>query len=298
MSQPPKRGLGRGLGALIPGPPVPLGAPPAATGAGAVLDVALDAIVPNPRQPRMTMPEDDLAALAVSIQEHGIIQPLVVSRVEGGYQLIAGERRWRAAQRAGLASVPVLVKEVTPQGLLELALVENVQRADLNPLEEALAYRQLMDEFGLTQEQVAQRVGKSRVAVSNTVRLLALDDQVKEALIQGLISEGHARALLGLGNPEGQVAALQTVIAREYTVRQTEDLVRRLLGERPARAEGDSLEPEPEVRALQQRLVEHLGTKVRLQRGRRGGSLVIRFFSDEELNAVCDRILGPGWDQQ
>jgi ParB family chromosome partitioning protein len=289
-----KRGLGRGLGALIPGAPAPQ-APGDAHPDGGVLQAPIDAIVPNPRQPRMAMAEDDLAELAASIQEHGIIQPLIVTRAGAGYQLIAGERRWRAAQRAGLTSVPVIVKDVSSQELLELALVENVQRADLNALEEALAYRQLMDDFGLTQEQVARRVGKSRVAVSNTVRLLALADPVKEALIQSLITEGHARALLGLARPERQVAALETVLARNYNVRDTEELVRRLLGERAAREERAERTITPEHRALEERLIERLGTKVNLTHGKRGGALVIRYFSDEELGAVCERILGPGW---
>lgn len=296
MSGSRRGGLGRGLGALIPGAgslPPGTGGPPPETSAASVLEVPIDAIVPNPRQPRMAIRTEDLAELAASIREHGILQPLIVSRAGQGYQLIAGERRWRAAQQAGLQTVPVIIKEVTPQGLLEIALVENVQRADLSPLEEALAYRQLIDEFELTQEQVAARVGKSRVAVSNTVRLLGLADPVKEALIAGAISEGHARALLGLGHPERQVAVLQTVVARDLTVRATEDLVRRVLGERAAREERAHPPVAPEVRALEERLIEHLGTRVSLHRGKSGGTLVIRFYSDEELNAVCDKILGP-----
>jgi len=282
---PRKRGLGKGLEALIP-------LAEEETAAQGVVEVPLASITPNPHQPRAPIRDQDLVELAASIEEHGIIQPLVVTRAPDGYQLIAGERRWRAARLAGLPTVPVIVKDVAPSEMLELALVENLQRADLNPLEEAMAYRQLTEEFGLTQEQVARRVGKSRVAVSNTLRLLKAARPVQEALLAGKISEGHARALLGLERAEAQEAALKAVLRRGLNVRQTEELVRRLLGlreeQRPAHA------PSPETRALESRFREALGTKVSLTRSGEGGRIVIYFYSEEELNALYERIVGSG----
>jgi len=287
---PRKSGLGRGLEALIPvaEEDVAAGAQGAAQG---VIEAPLASISPNPHQPRAPIRDQDLVELAASIEEHGIIQPLVVNRVPDGYQLIAGERRWRAARLAGLSTVPVVVKDVAPSEMLELALVENLQRADLNALEEAMAYRQLTEDFGLTQEQVARRVGKSRVAVSNTLRLLKAARGVQEALLADQISEGHARALLGLEQAEAQEAALKMVLKRGLNVRQTEELVRRLLGlhreeQRPAR------EISPQTRALETRFREALGTKVNLTRKGAGGRIVIHFYSEEELDALYERIIG------
>lgn len=283
---PRKSGLGRGLEALIPA--VEEDAAGAAQG---VLEVPLASITPNPHQPRAPIRDQELVELAASIEEHGIIQPLVVTRAPDGYHLIAGERRWRAARLAGLSTVPAVVREVVPSEMLELALVENLQRADLNPLEEATAYRQLVEEFGYTQEQVARRVGKSRVAISNTLRLLKAARPVQEALLADRISEGHARALLGLEQTEAQEAALKMVLKRGLNVRQTEELVRRLLGlrveeRRPTRVMS------PETRALESRFREALGTKVSLTRGEQGGRLVIYFYSDEELDALYEHIVG------
>jgi len=256
-----------------------------------VIEAPLSSITPNPHQPRAPIRDQDLVELAASIEEHGIIQPLIVTRVPDGYQLVTGERRWRAARLAGLPTVPVIVKDIVPSQMLELALVENVQRSDLNALEEATAYRQLTEEFGLTQEEVARRVGKSRVAVSNTLRLLKAARAVQEALLEGTLSEGHARALLGLEQPQAQEAALKVVLKRELNVRQTEELVRRLLGlhrekQPPAR------EDAPEMLALETRFREALGTKVNLARGKKGGRIVIYFYSEEELDALYERIVG------
>ena len=281
-----KTGLGKGLSALIPdGGDELAGAP------GGVSEVSLAAISPNPHQPRSKILEEDLEELAASIKEHGIIQPLLVTRSPDGYQLIAGERRWRAASLAGLRTVPVVVRDVAPNEVLELAVVENVQRADLNPLEEAMAYKELVDRFGLTQEEVATRVGKSRVAVSNTLRLLGAAGGVQEALLAEAISEGHARALLGLTQKAAQEAALKTVTARALSVRQTEELVRSLLG-RPRKKSKAKKGPSPQVRALEDQLREALGTKVSLSRGANGGRIVIYFYSDEELDALLDRLGG------
>jgi ParB family chromosome partitioning protein len=278
-----RRGLGRGLDALIPLAEEP---------SGSLTEIPVSAITPNPMQPRTAMDPQALAELAASISEHGLIQPLIVTQ-QGPerYQLIAGERRWEAARMAGLATVPAIIKEATPQQVLELALVENIQRADLNPLEEATAYRQLVDEFDLTQEQVAERVGKSRVAVTNTMRLLRLPAEAKQALANGVIREGHARALLSLPNQEAQVAALRTVINKALSVRQTEELVRRLLTEPPKKKPKDPVSPE--TKALEEEFREMLGTKVNLYRNRKGrGRLVIHFYSEEELEAIYDLILG------
>ncbi|MCS6843841.1 MAG: ParB/RepB/Spo0J family partition protein [Caldilineales bacterium] len=291
-----RTGLGRGLGALIP-PAEPKETVAAA--AGGVLEVPVTSIGPNPRQPRDRMAPEALAELAESIRIHGVIQPLVLTQAPPGspvaYYLVAGERRWRAAQMAGLSSVPAIVKEVTPQGMLELALVENVQRADLNPLEEAAAYQALVEEFGLTQEVVAARVGKSRVAITNALRLLRLPPKAKEAVMAGQIREGHARALLGLGDDGLIERALQLVIQHDLSVRETEELVRRL--QREAQRE-EQRPPRPkeevsaEMRRLESRLQETLGTKVNLFRSRRGGRIVIHFYSDEELNAIYEAIVG------
>lgn len=300
MSTPP-RGLGRGLGALIPPPNVGAATETPADIASGVLDVPVTDIIPNPRQPRALMDITALNELAVSIREHGLIQPLIVTRARvtdrAPYQLIAGERRWRAAQIAGLTAVPVLIKEATPQQSLELALVENLQRADLNPLEEAEAFQTLISDFSLSQQEVADRVGKSRVAVANVVRLLRLPDKVKALLAQGALSEGHARALLGLEDNEHIIRAAEQVVARGLNVRETEDLVRRLTAAtQPTPAQEDlTKDDDPDslhTRQLEAAFRTALGTKVALSRGRRGGKLVIAFFSDEELQTIYERIVG------
>jgi ParB family chromosome partitioning protein len=281
-----RRGLGKGLGALIPATEV--------SGPG-LSEVAVDLIVPNPMQPRQALDAEALQELADSIREHGLIQPLIVTSIQdtasdAQYQIIAGERRWEAAKMAGLSVVPVVVKEATPQKMLELALVENIQRADLNPLEEAAAYRQLMDDFGLTQEQVAEKVGKSRVTVANSVRLLRLPDEIKRALAEGQISEGHARALLALNKEANQLKILEAIVKKGLSVRQTEEMVRRIIaGAQPRRRDEP---PSPETEALENEFRNALGTKVRLFRSKKGGKLVIQFYSEEELEAIYRIIVG------
>jgi ParB family chromosome partitioning protein len=278
------------LGALIPGG----GAAPGLS------EVDVQSIVPNPRQPRSRLDPASLRELADSIREHGLIQPLIVTRLEPTdtateeaeeprYQLIAGERRWQASQMAGLKRVPVVVKEATPQETLELALVENIQRADLNPLEEASAYRQLVDEFGLTQEQVATRVGRSRSSVANSLRLLGLPEEIKVPLADGRITEGHARAILGLTDSDSQLLVLKAIIQRSLSVRQTEELVRRLSAQKPAKPRPKS--PAMETTALESAFRSALGTKVNLVRSRKGGRLVIHFYSEEELQQLYDLIV-------
>ncbi len=305
----PARGLGRGLGALIPPAPAP-GSGQSDTGdnPGSVLRVPVGDIMPNPRQPRGALAPDRLAELADSIRLHGVIQPLIITRSHPTdpvpFQLIAGERRWRAAQMAGLAVVPALLQEATPQQLLELALVENIQRSDLSPLEEAAAYQTLLTDFGLTQNEVAERVGRSRVAVANHIRLLRLPDPIKELLAGGALSEGHARALLSLPDEELMQRAAEQAVTRELTVRQTEELVRRLLGshrapvpelepEAKALAQGNETQP-LQTRSLEEAFRSALGTKVSLRRGKQGGQLIIHFYSDEELQSLYEQIIGKG----
>lgn len=259
-------------------------------------EIEISRISPNPAQPRLQIDEDSLAELAESIGEHGLLQPIVVTRAEGNgesYVLIAGERRWRAARLAGLETVPAVVKEAAPRQRLALALVENLQRADLSPLEMATAYRALIDEHGLTQEQVARQVGKSRVAVANTLRLLQLPRPGLEALAAGRISEGHARALLSAPNETGLLACLYEVLRLGLSVRQAEELVRRVVAAptaEPGSPESGPARPDPETALLEERFRQALGTKVQLVRSRRGGRLIIHFFSDEELQGIYEAI--------
>ncbi len=282
-----KTGLGKGLDALIP---VDEEQP-----SGEVIQqVPINQIKPNPYQPRTEMKADELEELAVSIREHGILQPLTVSpgTTPQEFILVAGERRLRAAELAGLTVVPVIVRSVTELQQLELALIENIQRADLSPLETAGAYQQLIDQFKLTHEEVADKVGKNRVTVTNTLRLLKLPDKAQDALRQNLISEGHARTLLGLTTIQGQLAALQTVIAKGLNVRQTEELVKKMSGHR----EISPTQPVyyAQVKEIEENLREILGTRVTLHYSPKGGSLVIHYYSDEELNSIIGKITNSG----
>jgi len=283
-----RTGLGKGLDALIPagGKAAPV---VSAHAAGGVQQAAVDSIQPNPRQPRIHFKEEDLAELAASIREHGIIQPLIVTpKPDGKFILIAGERRWQAAQRAGLRTVPVITRQANNQEMLEVALIENVQRADLNSMEEAEAYRQLVEEFGLSHEAVAKRVGKSRVAVTNTLRLLGLADVVKQALVDGKITEGHARALLALSTQKAQTSAMQTVINLSLNVRQTEELIRKLAGQKPLKAKKPV--QSADAHDVEKRLQRSLGTKVALKHGKKGGTVTIYYYSDEELDALLEKL--------
>jgi ParB family chromosome partitioning protein len=266
-------GLGRGLEALIPRA---TDAPPA--------QVPIDRVRRNPHQPRNAFDEEGLADLAASIATHGVIQPIVVrGSADGGYELIAGERRLRAARLAGLTQIPAVIRESQASELLEVALVENVQRADLNAIEEASAYRELIDGFGLTHEAVAHRVGKSRVAISNALRLLDLAPETREAIIDGRISEGHGRALAALTVAELQRAVLQVVLERHLSVRQTEELVRR---KRDAGASPRRSALSEDLADLEAQLRGILATKVGIVRTRKGGRVVIDFYSDEELDRI------------
>jgi ParB family chromosome partitioning protein len=287
-----RTGLGRGLGSLIPTAPEQFEAG-SASPEGPVHAVPIDQIVPNPYQPRTVIDRVKLEELAESIRTHGLVQPLVVATNPNGdgWTLIAGERRWRASRLAGLTTIPVVVREAAPQAMLELAIIENVVRADLGPLEEATAFRQLIDEFGLSQAEVANRVGRSRTAVANTLRLLGAPPQLQEALAALRVTEGHARAILGLTNTADQLAVLEQVIEQGLNVRQTESVVRRWqqpAAEKPAPSPRDA----DEIR-IEDRLRTALGTRVALKKDTagRGGSLTIQFFSDEQLQAIYDRLV-------
>jgi len=282
-----KTGLGKGLEALIPGNWDKPADEPQKTGEQVSL-IAIEKISPNPHQPRSNFDESALEDLAASIREHGIISPLIVvsSQVPNAYTLIAGERRLRAARLAGLAEVPVIVRSSTELEQLELAIIENVQREDLDPLERALAYQALLDEFSLTHEEISKKVGKNRVTVTNSLRLLNLPDAIKKGLSAKLITEGHARALLGLSNPKAMEHAYEQVQKSGLNVRQTEQLVTRLNGT-PLPQKPKPI-PSALDKDLENQLRRHFNTKVSLQKGPKGGNLTIYFFSDEELNNILD----------
>lgn len=276
------QGLGRGLAALIPQ------RTPATAGS---IEIALDRIRDNPRQPRVKMNPEALATLAASIREHGVIQPVLVTETLDGYQLVAGERRVRAARLAGLERIPAVVRQLADRAQLELALVENLQREDLDPLESARAYRQLLDEFGITQDEIAERVGRARSTVANTLRLLDLHPAVQAAVAAGEVTEGHGRAIGGLPL-ELQETVVKTVIEGDLSVRQTEELVRRLREPRTDGAQPAARPMDPELERVEEDLRRALGTKVRLARSRRGGRIVIEYYSDEELGRLYERLIG------
>jgi ParB family chromosome partitioning protein len=286
--------LGKGLSALIPDVPDP----PAHDASVVELDV--DRLVPNDYQPRVLMDDARLEELAASIRLHGVIQPIVVRRTSDGYRIIAGERRWRAAQRVGLQKVPVVVKELgadaPPQIALELALIENIQREDLNPIDEAKAYRRLLDEFHLTQEAVALAVGKDRASVANTVRLLKLPIEVQHDVLDGTLSMGQARAILALPGEEAQLRVAREVKARGLSVRDTEGMVKQVLAggdPSPAPGAGGATTAAPadvHTRAAEDKLKIHFGTKVRIVRKGKGGRIEILFNSEDELIRIYDAL--------
>jgi ParB family chromosome partitioning protein len=275
------QGLGRGLAALIP--------QRSASTTGSV-EIPLARIRENPRQPRQRMADDALMTLSASIREHGVIQPILVTETIDGYQLVAGERRVRAARMAGLERIPAVIRQLADQQQLELALVENLQREDLDPMETARAYRQLIDQFAFSQEDLAARVGRARATVANTLRLLELHEEVQNAVVEGSITEGHARALGGLP-ADAQARVLPTVIADGLSVRQAEELVRRLREPREPAARTEKA-ADPDVERVEEDLRRSLGTKVRLTRTRRGGRIVIDFYGDEELARLYQRLVG------
>ncbi len=272
--------LGRGLSALIPD------AAPLA-GAERALEVDSDLLRPNKFQPRTNIDEGKIDELARSIRSNGIIQPIVVRQVDGGYEIVAGERRWRAAQRAGLLKVPVVVRDIPEDRLLAAALIENIQREDLNPIEEAHAYRRLADEYHLTQEQIADAVGKDRSSVANFLRLLRLPQEVRANLGSGALAMGHARALLALPDEAAQLRVARDVVAKDLSVRETEALVKKAT--QPAAAK-EPAQKDVHTRAAEEKLRFVLGTRVRIERKRRGGRIEIDFESEDELQRLFEAL--------
>ena len=284
-------GLGRGLSALIPG---------ASTEAG-LLEVPVEAVEANPRQPRLEFAEESLAALARSIREVGVLQPIVVRVRDGGYELVAGERRLRAARLAGLPTVPAIVREADDTDALRQALIENIHREDLSPLELASAYQDLLEELGTTQEEVAERLGCSRSQVANTIRLLSLPGDVQELLAEGKIQAGHARALLGLPDDEARSTVALRIAAEGLSVRQVEDLVRSYADHptsaaaaRTGRTGGKHSELDPAISEVEEILSEQLATRVQVVVGRRKGKIVVEFASAEDLDRIVSEIVGSG----
>jgi ParB family transcriptional regulator, chromosome partitioning protein len=273
-----RKALGRGLSSLIP-------EPPAVESHEGLRMVDVDRVIPNRFQPRSRF--EDLEGLATSIKENGIIQPIIVTESEGEYQLVAGERRWRAAQLAGIARIPAILRNVTDDRRLELALVENIQRQELNPLEEARAYNLLLSDLQLTQEEVARRVGKDRTTVANQLRLLKLDEKVQEMIAAGLLDGGHGRALLSLKDGPTQIRAAEKVVHEMLSVRETEDLVKRLSEDSPSPPK-HLIARDPNVQAAEERLTRSLGTKVRITSGRKKGTgkIEIDYYSEDELDRL------------
>jgi ParB family chromosome partitioning protein len=272
--------LGRGLTALIPQRSQHSG----------TTEIPIERIRPNPRQPRQRMDQDELEGLAASIREHGVLQPILVTETLDGYQLVAGERRFRASQLAGLERIPAVIRQLADRDQLELALVENLQRADLGPMEEAHAYHALATEFAMTHDQIAQRVGRAKSTITNTIRLLDLEASVQEALLDGRLSAGHARAIGGL--PIEQQARVATSVTDQgFSVRHTEELVRRLREPRVTAAPSRRV-LDPDLERVEDELRRRLGTKVTLARSRKGGRIIIEFYSDEELGQLYDRLIG------
>lgn len=281
--------LGRGLSALIPNTPPPPSREPAVADRPRVQELDIDLLVPNPRQPRLQIDEAKLEELAQSIRANGVIQPVVVRKSGDQYEIVAGERRWRASQRAGLLRVPVALRDVPDEKLLEVALIENIQRENLTPIEEAQAYRRLTDELQLSQEAIASQVGKDRATVANYMRLLRLPAEVRTALNEGALTMGHARALLALSDEAAQRRVGRDVIARGLSVRDTEALVRQESEATP----GDKAKPgpsrvDPNTRAAEDQLKLALGTRVRIVRKGKGGRIEVDFASEDELQRVFE----------
>ena len=280
-----RKALGRGLGALLSSDStIDLGAEPS--------EVELDSIVPGPMQPRTHFDEASLESLAESIRSHGIVQPLLVRRRDDGYELIAGERRWRAAKLAGISRVPIVVKEVPDESLLEIALIENIQRENLNPIEEAQAYRKLIETVGLTQEALATRVGRDRSYITNYLRLLKLPDDVQQLVKEGRLSTGHARALLALSHPDLQRRIARQIIDGGLSVRATEQLVQKASEEKPAR--NPPAPVDPNIKAAETKLRRALGTQVKILQAADGkGKLEISFFNTQDLDRIYSLLVPP-----
>lgn len=272
-----KKGLGKGLGALISS---------AETDETGIKEIRINEIEPNRGQPRKHFNDEKLEQLAESIRQHGVVQPLIVQREGNIYKIVAGERRWRASRLAGLHTVPVIVRDLSSKQVMEIALIENIQREDLNPIEEAEAYEKLMDEFGMTQEEISATVGKSRPAIANSLRLLYLQEKIKNRLIDGEITSGHARALLAIDNVELQIKAVEEIIKRGLSVRDTELLVKRLTTQKDKKKKGIDVE----YQAIEDRFREVFGTKVKIMNNKKNGKILIEYYSLDELDRIISLV--------
>ncbi|MCF6096266.1 ParB/RepB/Spo0J family partition protein [Thermovorax subterraneus] len=280
-----KKGLGKGLGALIP-----------------IIDekdekdiqeIDIDEIKPNERQPRKAFDEEKIKELAFSIKEHGVLQPVILRKTKTGYELVAGERRWRAAKIAGIEKIPAIIKNLTDAEVMQIALIENLQREDLNPVEEAMAYKTLMEEFGMTQEELAGRIGKSRSHIANTVRLLNLEDEIKEMINQGKITAGHARALLSIDESRERIKIAKKIAEENFSVRGTEDLIKTYSSKaKEKRNNSKNQEINPAINHIEEQLKKALGTKVKIKGDERRGKIEIDFYSEDELERILEIILG------
>ena len=284
-------GLGRGLGALIPGAPE--------EGASGLLEVPISAVAPNPKQPRSQFDEQALDGLVSSIKEVGVLQPIVVRRTGDTYELIAGERRLRAARKLGLASIPAVIRESDDVTALQEALIENIHRADLGPIELAEAYRELLEELGATQEVLAERLGMSRSAIANTIRLLQLPAEVQAMVAEGSLQAGHARALLAIGDPEAQISLGLRISAEDLSVREVEELVRRYVDqpstpEKPDKAQKSAPAASSPLAEVEEILAEQLATRVKIQMGAKRGKIVVEFSSPDDLERIVSEIIGSG----
>lgn len=282
-----KFGLGKGLGALIP---EDNNIKEEKNENGGIINIELKDIKANKKQPRKFFDNNKLNELAESVKEHGIIQPLILKKEEKGYSIIAGERRYRAAKIAELTEVPALIMDISDEKLLQISLIENIQREDLNPIEEGLAYERLLKEFALTQEELSKTIGKSRTTITNTMRLLKLDDRVKEYVIEGVISEGHGRAILPLEN-DAQYEIAQKIIDNSLSVRETEKLVKRILNDAVEEKTSERRKPlNPYYKDVRDRLQDHFGTKVNLNANKNKGKIEIEYYSEEDLQRILDII--------
>jgi len=277
-----RKALGRGLSALLPETVI-------SSDDRGFFYCPVEAILPNPHQPRQSFSDSEMTELVNSIKEKGIIQPILVSRTKDGFQLIAGERRWRAAQKAGLNKIPAWVRDASPAEALELALIENTQRKDLNPIEEASAYHEMTQNFNLTQEALSKRIGKDRSTIANSLRLLKLPSVIQQDLIDGRLSPGHARVLVSLGSPSAQKEIRNLIMKKSLSVRQTEGLVRRTSA--PKNAKRSKSTADYYLESLATDLQKSLATKVAIRRRGKKGRIIIEFYSDEELSRLVDRLL-------
>ena len=287
----PRKALGRCLGTLLPTRPQPVPAPTEPVTEPAAQTVPINSIDPNPTQPRRVFPAERLAELAQSIRSNGIIQPLVVRLVGGRYQLVAGERRWRAAKLAGVEQVPVTVREIPDDRLLEVSLIENIQREDLNPIDTALAFSTLSTEFALTPEQIGQRTGKDRTTVINFLRLLQLSEDLQQLVAERRLSAGHARCLLTLPTLALQREVAEKAVAQGWSVRQTERTTQKMMADRQPK-HVDEVQIDPNVKAAIQEMERVLGTRVRITEKRKGGKIEIEYYSAEDLDRIYDTIVG------